>query len=80
MEINLPDEIILKSGCTAAEVRQFLAMALYKAGKLDSRSAGSLCNLEELDFYRLLKESGMTLNYDVDDLEDDVRQMRNSDV
>lgn len=80
MEIFLPDEVIGKSGCTVEEILQILAMALYKSGKLDSRSAGKICKLEELDFYRLLKDSGLSLNYDVDDLKDDVRQMRNNDV
>jgi predicted HTH domain antitoxin len=49
-----------------------LAIAIYKAKGIHRSLAGELLGMSEFEFHALLKNHGVSVNYDVDDLARDI--------
>lgn len=73
MEIKLEDALMQKIGVNEEEALELLAIALYKYKGIHGSLAGKLIGKSEFDFHSLLSEKGETVNYDVDDLVDDIK-------
>lgn len=58
------------------ELVKLLALKLYEKGILGMGKARELVGLSRAEFMYLLKEEGLSLNYDQDDLEDDLESIK----
>lgn len=55
------------------ELKKLLALKLYEKGILGMGKARELIGAGRLEFLYILKEEGIPLNYDQDDLEEDIK-------
>jgi len=55
------------------ELRKLLALKLYEKGILGMGKAKELIGVTRMEFMYLLKEEGIPLNYDQNDLEEDLK-------
>jgi predicted HTH domain antitoxin len=62
-----------KIGVEELEAKELLAIALYKYKGIHGSLAGKLVGMNEFEFHTLVSEKGTTINYDVDDLVDDIK-------
>ena len=69
MKIEIDDSLTTKIGIDEKEALELLAIALYKYKGIH----GSLAGKTEFDFHTMLSAKGATVNYDVDDLIDDIK-------
>lgn len=77
MIIEIPDELARKCDVDQREALELLAVAIYKAKGIHGSLAGKLLGISELEFRAVLAKHGGTMNYDVDDLVDD---LKNNDI
>ena len=79
LTIVIPDEVEhalkLPRKSTAEELKRLLAVKLYEKGILGMGKARDFAELSLLEFYALLKEEGVPLNYDENDLQEDVKTL-----
>lgn len=75
MQINLDDKTIAITGFSEVEVKECLAVALYKLAKLNGVAAGRLLGKSEVEFHGLLEKYGCYVNYDVQDFLDDIETL-----
>jgi len=73
MKIELNDDIAKKCDLNESEVLELLAIAIYKSKGIHGSLAGEILGIGELEFHKLLSDKGETVNYDIDDLVDDIR-------
>jgi uncharacterized protein (DUF433 family)/predicted HTH domain antitoxin len=76
--LRLPKEICLLIGSAENLERELLkrvVVALYAEKKISLGKAAELCGLCYVDFMDLLADFGLYLNYDVEDLEEDLRTL-----
>lgn len=74
MKLELDDSLMKKIGIDEKEALEILAMALYKYKGIHGSLAGKLIGKTEFEFHALLSERGATINYDADDLVDDIKK------
>ncbi|MDH5179603.1 MAG: UPF0175 family protein [Gammaproteobacteria bacterium] len=80
MYIGIPETIARASGLSEQEMLTFLALMLYDQEKLSLGHASRLANMSQSAFLDLLAEYGIVLKYDVDDLKDDLENLREQGV
>jgi predicted HTH domain antitoxin len=73
MQIELDDEVAAKAGVDQRQALELLAVALYKFRGIHGAMAGRMLGLSELEFHQLLGKLGTTVNYDLNDLVDDIK-------
>jgi predicted HTH domain antitoxin len=73
MKIELDDSLMSKIGVDEREAKELLAIALYKYKGIHGSLAGKLIGMTEFEFHTFISEKGTTINYDVDDLVDDIK-------
>ncbi len=73
MKIEIDSSLMKKIGVDETEAKELLAIALYKYRGIHGSMAGKLIGKSEFDFHSLLSEKGESVNYDVDDLVDDIK-------
>ncbi len=77
MSIVISDEIVKASQLSSSEFRQEIALHLFQTGHLTLGYASQLAQMQTKDFRQLLKQRKIPLyDYDVDDLELDLRNLR----
>jgi predicted HTH domain antitoxin len=76
MTLDIPSLSGSEAGLTEADLRQDLALALYQQEKISLGKAAEIAGLDRWGFQRLMKERGICLNYDVDDLNQDVATLK----
>ncbi len=69
--INLPDDLEL----TEADMKIELAIALFQQDRITLGSASELSGLHQIEFQRLVASRGITMHYDVEDLEQDLASL-----
>lgn len=79
MIIELDDEIISRTGLSQQEVKECLAVALYKLTGMHGAAAGRLLGISEYEFHGLLGKYGTYVNYDVDEFAKDVESLKQLD-
>lgn len=80
MKIEIPEDLVAAAEISQQEAIQFLALSLYQNDRLTLGNASRLCNLAQSDFMDLMSAYGVTFNYDVEELEDDINTLRNLDL
>jgi len=75
MELTIDNDLL--EGTSKTEVLQELALALYQQQKIGLQSAIRLTGLSKTEFYVLLRERGLSVDwgYDVQDFENDVNAL-----
>lgn len=73
MVIEIDDEIALKCGVDRNEALTLLAIAIYKNRGVHASLAGKIIGLSEFEFHCLLSARGEVVNYDADDLINDIK-------
>lgn len=77
LQINIPENIAsamkLPEKTIENELKKMLAIRLYEKGILGLGKARELANTSITGFYSLLKEEGIYLNYDMEELERDLK-------
>lgn len=73
--IEIPREIMHSARITAADLKKELALVLYQQNKISFGKARELAGLNVWAFQQLLGERNIPINYYIDDLEDDLRNL-----
>lgn len=77
MSIVISDEVLQASQLTPSEFRQEIALHLFQTGRLTLGYASQLADMPLNLFRQLLKQRSIPLySYDVDDLELDLKNLR----
>ena len=80
LSIEIPDSIEiamqLPETKKAEEVRRLLAIKLYEKGILGIGKASELANNSRIEFMALLKSEGISLNYDEEEYQEDLKTLR----
>ena len=76
LSLNIPDSVLhslkLPEKTVKRDLLQLLAVKLYEKGALGLGKASELCGANRTDFLHLLKEEGVFLNYDDEELDRDL--------
>ncbi len=76
VNITIDDELLKGVELSPQEARLDFAVGLLTEEKVTRRHAAQIAGLDELEFILELKRRKVSLHYDVDDLEDDLRTLR----
>jgi len=76
MNINIPDEIAEKIGLTSFELTEILTVSLYKLKKINGVQGGKILNTSEIEFHGVVAKYGNFVNYDEDDLMEDINNLK----
>ncbi len=72
MIVELPESEIRGTGMTSSLAKLELAVALYRDRKLSLGRGAKLAGLSSPEFLRAVGRRGVTVNYDIADLEQDI--------
>ncbi len=76
MSVVIPDEIVQATQMSEAELKQEIAVLLFQKEKLTLAQAARLAGMTRLHFQHLLASRSIPIHYDVEDLEEDVKTLR----
>jgi predicted HTH domain antitoxin len=76
MAVVIPDETLFAAHLTAAELKQELAVLLFKQDRLTLMQAAELAEMRPIPFQHLLASRGISPHYDVPEFEQDVATLR----
>jgi predicted HTH domain antitoxin len=76
MSLVIPDEILHAAQMTEAELRQEIAVLLFEKDKLTLAQAARLADMSRLQFQHLISSRGIAIHYDSEDLEQDLKTLR----
>lgn len=79
LSLNIPDSVLHSLKLPTKNLRQkllkLLAIKLYEKGALGLGKACELCGVSRIDFFKILREEQVFLNYDDDELERDLNAL-----
>jgi predicted HTH domain antitoxin len=78
MNVFLPDDLVQAARHGEAELRQELALLLYAQERLTLAQAARLADMPRFRFQHLTASRGLTIHYDVPELEKDLENLRRS--
>ena len=78
--MHIDDEFLLAANLTEAEMRTELAVVLYQKRKLSMGKAAKLAGIPRIQFQFLLASREIPVNYDVEDLKQDLETLRQLDA
>jgi predicted HTH domain antitoxin len=70
--IDLPDALQISE----ADLRIELAISLFQQERITLGTASQLAGLHQIEFQRLIASRGICIHYDVEDLEQDLKSLR----
>lgn len=70
--LELPDNLQL----TETDLRTELAVALFQQQRITLGTASEIAGLHQIEFQRLIASRGISVHYDVEDLEQDLTSLR----
>ncbi len=77
--INIPDSIEialqLPEGDKKRALVKYLSIKLYEKGIIGIGKASELCEMNKMDFMKVLNEEGINLNYDDEEYERDLNNL-----
>jgi predicted HTH domain antitoxin len=76
MSINIADEILTTTRMTEAEMRQEIAVMLFQKEKLTLAQASRFAGMNRISFQHLLASRQIPVHYGVEDLEQDIQNLR----
>lgn len=74
--MEIPEFAIAGTGLTADQVRIEVAVALYRDRKVSMGRAARLAGLARIPFQRETARRGVTVDYEVEDFEEDLRNIQ----
>ena len=84
VNMELPRDVLLAADIStvgaSAEIMKFLAIQMFKERLISFGKATELTGMDKLTFMELLGRKGISLNYDVDDYEEDLNTLRSLDL
>lgn len=75
MSLTIPDEIIRSTKMSISELAQEIAIMLYQKNKLTLSQASHLADMSILRFQHLLASRQIPINFDEDDLNQDLKAL-----
>ncbi len=79
MGVLISDEILQSTRMTEAELRQEIAVLLFRLDKLSLGQASELAQLSQWQFQLLLASRQIPVHYDVAELQEDLQTLRKLD-
>jgi predicted HTH domain antitoxin len=76
MKIEFPDEIANRKDFDEKTLLEVLAVSLYKMEIINGVEGGKITGTSEMVFHGLLQKYGQYVNYDVDDLTEDIENLK----
>jgi predicted HTH domain antitoxin len=76
MSIVIPDDILQASKMTEDEIKLEIAILLYKQEKISSGKVRAWTGSTVLEFQHELAKRGLCINYDIEDLQADVKTLQ----
>lgn len=76
MAVVIPDETLYAAHLTAAELKQELAVLLFKQDRLTLMQAAELAEMRAIPFQHLLASRGISPHYDVPEFEQDMATLQ----
>lgn len=70
--IDLPDALQISE----ADLRTELAVSLFQQERITPGTASQLAGLHQIEFQRLIASRGICVHYDIEDLEQDLKSLR----
>ena len=80
MSALIPDDILQAARMTEAELIIEVAIMLYKQEKISSGKARTWTGLSVIEFQEELAKRGLTINYDVEDFQEDLKTLQYLDL
>jgi predicted HTH domain antitoxin len=76
MSIIIPDEVLSNTRMTASELKQEIAIMLFQKEKLTLAQASRLAEMHRVAFQHLLASRQIPIHYDIEDLEQDLKNLQ----
>jgi predicted HTH domain antitoxin len=76
MSLLIPDELVQASGLSENELFEELVLLLFQHEKITLGSASHFLRMTQLQFQALLAEKNLCVHYDVDELHEDVQNLK----
>ncbi|MCA2938636.1 MAG: UPF0175 family protein [Microcystis aeruginosa Ma_QC_Ch_20071001_S25] len=76
MSIDISDEILSATRRTEAEMRPEIAVMLFQKEKLTLAQASRFAGMNRIAFQHLLASRQIPVHYDVEDFEQDIKNLR----
>jgi predicted HTH domain antitoxin len=76
MSVVIPDEIFQASGLSEEELLQEVVLMLYEKKRISIGKASNLLGINLIEFQHLLASKDMYINYDIEDLHEDVNTLK----
>ncbi|NJL50017.1 MAG: UPF0175 family protein [Leptolyngbyaceae cyanobacterium SM2_5_2] len=73
MSMTIPDDILQASQMTEDELKVEIAIMLYQQQKISSGKVRAWTGLTVIEFQHELARHGLHINYDLDDLQADIK-------
>ena len=79
MPVTIPDEVLMAARISGPELKQELALALFRQERLTLAQASRLAEMNQLAFQALLAERRIPIHYGVDEFREDLRNLRQTE-
>ena len=76
MKIELPDDLIERKKLTEQDLKEILLVSLYKLEKINGVEGAKALGISEIEFHGVVAKYGQYVNYDIDDLENDMDNLK----
>ncbi|QIL89296.1 hypothetical protein GNX18_05585 [Microbulbifer sp. SH-1] len=76
MKLDVNDDVAECLALSEKELLEILAIALYKLEKINGVQGGKITGSSEIEFHGILGKYGQFINYDEDDLETDLKNLK----
>ncbi len=74
--IELPDDIVQSADLTEAELLREIAIVLFQQERITLGRASLLSRIDQIEFQKLLASRGISIHYDIEDYEADLKSIR----
>jgi predicted HTH domain antitoxin len=79
MSVLIPNDVIQATRMTAEELKQEIAVLLFRKEKLTLSQASRLAAMNRLQFQHLLASRGIPVHYDTAEFEEDLKNLKELD-
>jgi len=76
MSLLIPDELVKSSGLSEFELLLELIVLLFQQEKITLAKASRLTGMTQIQFQRLLAERKIPVHYDIQDLHEDIANLK----
>lgn len=76
MGVIIPDEVLETAQISADQLLQEIAILLYRQERLTLGQASKVAQVNQLEFQALLANHQVTVNYDLDEFQQDLETLR----